>query len=361
MLVDIEKIRVEDRIRKDLGDISELAKDIEQNGLINPPTVTPDLVLIAGERRLAACKLLGWQQIEVKVMEVRDYEHQLRLEISENENRKDFTLAERLDWARRLEQVERLKAKERMVTSTGGANPRPLQNFAEAEAGETRDKVAEAVGLGSGETYRKAKYIQEHDPEAIERIDSGESSIHREYQRLRAELEQKDERILKLQQALEEELKKPPNVIQVEKMPDGVRDQLIKQDKQIKELQAELEALREKRGDVSELETRKREMQQELADLIEQQRKLKESVDYEGFLLNNASEFAAKFQRAAKPLKEVKGELEALGQNATFHWSVVRRVQADIQVIEEVLDMVRQMCRTVNVSNVVEEGGVIDV
>ena len=350
MLVDIEKIRVEDRIRKDLGDISELAKDIEQNGLINPPTVTPDLVLIAGERRLAACKLLGWQQIEVKVMEVRDYEHQLRLEISENENRKDFTLAERLDWARRLEQVERLKAKERMAA---------LQNF--AEVGITRDKVAEAVGLGSGETYRKAKYIQEHDPEAIERIDSGESSIHREYQRLRAELEQKDERILKLQQALEEELKKPPNVIQVEKMPDGVRDQLIKQDKQIKELQAELEALREKRGDVSELETRKRELQQELADLIEQQRKLKESVDYEGFLLNNASEFAAKFQRAAKPLKEVKGELEALGQNATFHWSVVRRVQADIQVIEEVLDMVRQMCRTVNVSNVVEEGGVIDV
>ena len=358
MLVDIEKIRVEDRIRKDLGDISELAKDIEQNGLINPPTVTPDLVLIAGERRLAACKLLGWQQIEVKVMEVRDYEHQLRLEISENENRKDFTLAERLDWARRLEQVERLKARERQGERTD-LNIR--ENFPGSETGRARDKVAQAVGLGSGRQYEKAKYIADHDPEALERIDSGESSIHREYQRLRAELKQKDERILKLQQALEEELKKPPNVIQVEKMPDGVRDQLIKQDKQIKELQAELEALREKRGDVSELETRKRELQQELADLIEQQRKLKESVDYEGFLLNNASEFAAKFQRAAKPLKEVKGELEALGQNATFHWSVVRRVQADIQVIEEVLDMVRQMCRTVNVSNVVEEGGVIDV
>ena len=358
MLVDIEKIRVEDRIRKDLGDISELAKDIEQNGLINPPTVTPDLVLIAGERRLAACKLLGWQQIEVKVMEVRDYEHQLRLEISENENRKDFTLAERLGWARRLEQVERLKARERQGERTD-LNIR--KNFSGSETGRARDKVAQAVGLGSGLQYEKAKYIQDHDPEALERIDSGESSIHREYQRLRAELKQKDERILKLQQALEEELKKPPNVIQVEKMPDGVRDQLIKQDKQIKELQAELEALREKRGDVSELETRKRELQQELADLIEQQRKLKESVDYEGFLLNNASEFAAKFQRAAKPLKEVKGELEALGQNATFHWSVVRRVQADIQVIEEVLDMVRQMCRTVNVSNVVEEGGVIDV
>src|SRR5690606_15243143 len=135
VLVDSDKIRIEDRIRKDLGDISELAKDIEQNGLINPPTVTPDLVLIAAARRLAACKLLGWQQIEVKVMEVRDYEHQLRLEISENENRKDFTLAERLDWARRLEQVERLKAKERMKN--------PLENFPEGEAGITRDKVAQ--------------------------------------------------------------------------------------------------------------------------------------------------------------------------------------------------------------------------
>ena len=46
-------------------------------------------------------------------------------------------VAERLDWARRLEQVERLKAKERMVTSTGGANPRPVENFPQGEVGIT--------------------------------------------------------------------------------------------------------------------------------------------------------------------------------------------------------------------------------
>lgn len=48
----------------------------------------------------------GWEEIPVIEKEVRDYEHQLRLEISENENRKEFTFSERMDYARRLEQIE---------------------------------------------------------------------------------------------------------------------------------------------------------------------------------------------------------------------------------------------------------------
>uniref|UniRef100_UPI00164242F3 ParB N-terminal domain-containing protein n=1 Tax=Bacillus thuringiensis TaxID=1428 RepID=UPI00164242F3 len=56
MLIDIKKIKVSDRIRKEFGNIEELANDIKENGLINPPVVTPDHELIAGERRLRACK-----------------------------------------------------------------------------------------------------------------------------------------------------------------------------------------------------------------------------------------------------------------------------------------------------------------
>ena len=54
MLIDISKIKVAERIRKDFGNIKELADDIKENGLINPPVVTPDFELIAGERRLRA-------------------------------------------------------------------------------------------------------------------------------------------------------------------------------------------------------------------------------------------------------------------------------------------------------------------
>lgn len=64
----IDEIKITDRIRKDYGDIQELADDIKKSGLINPPVVTTDLILIAGERRIKACKLLGYRQIEVKVM-----------------------------------------------------------------------------------------------------------------------------------------------------------------------------------------------------------------------------------------------------------------------------------------------------
>ena len=53
MLIPITKIQVRDRIRKDFGDIAELASDIEQNGLINPPVVNKEYVLLAGERRLS--------------------------------------------------------------------------------------------------------------------------------------------------------------------------------------------------------------------------------------------------------------------------------------------------------------------
>lgn len=71
MLVDIDKIIVNDRIRKDFGDIQELADDIKENGLINPPVVNKGYELLAGERRLRACKMLGWPQIEVRMMDIR--------------------------------------------------------------------------------------------------------------------------------------------------------------------------------------------------------------------------------------------------------------------------------------------------
>lgn len=190
--VRIADIKIIDRIRKDLGDLEELAKDIAQNGLINYPVVTPDNVLIAGERRVKACQLLGWEEIPVKVMTPRDYEHQLLLEISENENRKEFTFSERMEYARRLEQVERLKAKERQAHGQTAPGKTLVQNFAEAleNGGRVREKVAEAVGFGSGETYRKAKFIAEHgDPEVIRRLDAGEISIHRAYQEVKAKLE----------------------------------------------------------------------------------------------------------------------------------------------------------------------------
>ncbi|WP_025718988.1 ParB N-terminal domain-containing protein [Paenibacillus polymyxa] len=183
MQIDINKIKVNDRIRKDFGGIEELAQDIEQNGLINPIVVTPDYQLIAGERRLRAHQFLGRKEVTVRVMEIKDFEHQLQLEISENEHRKEFTFSERVEWARRLEEVERLKARERMA---GGKENLPDQQ----PIGQVRDIVADQVGFGSGRQYDKAKFIAENaTPEIIQQLDEGLISTHKAFVETKARLE----------------------------------------------------------------------------------------------------------------------------------------------------------------------------
>ncbi|MDY8095825.1 ParB N-terminal domain-containing protein [Paenibacillus polymyxa] len=182
MQIDINKIKVSDRIRKDFGGIEELARDIEQNGLINPIVVTPDYQLIAGERRLRAHQFLGRSEVTVRVMEIKDFEHQLQLEISENEHRKEFTFSERVEWARRLEEVERLKAKERMAGGT--------ENFPDRPTGQVRDIVADQAGFGSGRQYDKAKFIAENaTPEIIQQLDEGLISTHKAFVETKARLE----------------------------------------------------------------------------------------------------------------------------------------------------------------------------
>lgn len=188
MLIPITKIQVRDRIRKDFGDIAELASDIEQNGLINPPVVNKEYVLLAGERRLRACTLLGWEQIPVTMMDTRDAEHELNIEISENDCRKDFSKAERVDYMYRLMRIEKEKARERQ-----GARTDIVQNFAESDAGRARDKTAAAFGV-SGETMRKEMQIVENrdrlTPEDFADWDEGRLSTNKAYQKIKAQLEQ---------------------------------------------------------------------------------------------------------------------------------------------------------------------------
>ncbi|MZP31219.1 ParB N-terminal domain-containing protein [Heliobacterium undosum] len=206
MKVKIDKIIIADRIRKEFGNIEELAKDIQENGLINPPVVTPELVLIAGERRIRACKSLGLTEVEVRVMTVSDYEHQLRLEISENENRKEFSFSEKIEWAKRLEEVEKIKLQERKAHGRTAPGKSTLVEMVPFELnGKTRDKVAKEAGFGSGKTYEKAKLIAEYgSSNIIEQLDSGDITISKAFQMIKEAEAKRDEAIWISEQAKKE-------------------------------------------------------------------------------------------------------------------------------------------------------------
>lgn len=94
--IDISTIQVTDRIRKDFGEISDLANSIASEGLIQPIVVTSSHRLVAGERRLRAHKHLGLSTIKAVYIEVLDEAHLTRLEATENIDRKDFSWQERV-------------------------------------------------------------------------------------------------------------------------------------------------------------------------------------------------------------------------------------------------------------------------
>ena len=188
MLTDIDKIVVGDRIRKDFGDIEELAEDIKENGLINPPVVNKEYQLLAGERRLRACKLLGWPQIEVRMMDTRDAEHELNIEISENDVRKGFTKSERVDYIKRLLRIEQAKAKERQGERTSD------RNLTEVKRADSA--TAEQFGI-SRDTMRRELFIADNkdllDPADFADWDEGKLSTNKAFQRIKAAQKQAEQ------------------------------------------------------------------------------------------------------------------------------------------------------------------------
>lgn len=93
--VPIAEIVVGERRREEMGDIAGLASNIDQHGLIHPILLSDDGELIAGERRLRACRSLGWTHIEARRWRVLSEDERRAIELAENLNRKDLTAYER--------------------------------------------------------------------------------------------------------------------------------------------------------------------------------------------------------------------------------------------------------------------------
>ena len=208
--VDIDWIRVEGRHRKDLGDLAGLAESMAVLGLINPVTVTPDGRLLAGGRRVAAARLLGWTQIGVREVDTRDDAiRSLEIERDENTERLDMKVSEKVSLGKAIEAMRRPQQQERRRQAGRIAAAKRLgrsiddvisgsdeQNFPESM--RTRPEIASAVGMQET-SYYKAKEIvnaaadQGRTPEqralaaeALANIDAGAETIGGAYERVRA-------------------------------------------------------------------------------------------------------------------------------------------------------------------------------
>jgi DNA modification methylase len=130
-------IKIDNRIRTDMGDIDALSNSIREFGIIQPivltlpggsPNVPDGPTLVAGGRRLAAMKRLGWQELEHGVHfiwrgEENEYSRKAT-ELEENLRRKE------LSWQEQViakQQLLELMQQRHGVAEAGGRTRTELQ------------------------------------------------------------------------------------------------------------------------------------------------------------------------------------------------------------------------------------------
>lgn len=165
--VQIDHVHIVDRHRTDLGDIAGLAISMKEVGQLQPIVITPEHRLVAGERRIAAARSLGWTEIEAKVADnLADAGALLRAESDENTCRKAFTPSEAESIARaREEWLRPLAEAAKAHGQTAPGKPQDASaKFAEASAPapdrQTRKIAAHGTGY-SHETLRKVREVKD--------------------------------------------------------------------------------------------------------------------------------------------------------------------------------------------------------
>lgn len=157
-----------------MGDLDALAASIADVGLLQPIVVKPDGLLVAGQRRIEACKRLGWDDVPVSVAyTVGDELKALYAERDENTCRKDFTPSEAVAMAEAIEPLERQAARERKAASNA-----ERENFTPSEKGKSLDFTAAAVGM-SRPTLQKAREVVEAAKREPERYKPIEDQMNR--------------------------------------------------------------------------------------------------------------------------------------------------------------------------------------
>jgi len=95
MIIPIKDIKISSRIRQDLGNLDTLAQSINKMGLIHPVIISERYELLSGHRRLEACKSLGMETIEAKIVTIGDDDlTKIDWEYHENIGRKDLDVSE---------------------------------------------------------------------------------------------------------------------------------------------------------------------------------------------------------------------------------------------------------------------------
>jgi DNA modification methylase len=157
MKINIDEIKIIDR-KRNAGDITQLSASINEIGLLQPITVTSDFRLIAGLHRLTACKYLGWQEIEVNVV---DYDSEILselAEIDENLIRNELTQFDKsIQTNRRKEIYEILHPHTAQGKTNNRANQHTIKNEESPQLEELPQSKTESFVLQTAKATNQSR------------------------------------------------------------------------------------------------------------------------------------------------------------------------------------------------------------
>jgi ParB-like chromosome segregation protein Spo0J len=148
--------------------VQSLADSIKIGSLINNITVSPSNELIAGYHRLEALKLLGYDEVEVNVIDVSDLDKEL-LEIDENLIRKELTALEHSEQLLRRKQIYEIKY------------PETKKGVAQA-LGMNKSKKEKNVSADSAVTSKSTALVKSFVKDTAEKTGSSERTIQENIQ-----------------------------------------------------------------------------------------------------------------------------------------------------------------------------------
>jgi len=159
--VPIAEIVVGERRRTKLGRLKPLATSIKTNGLIHP-ILLRGRTLVAGHRRLEACRSLDWKTIPARQVE-RLNDDQLRaIELDENTQREGLsdyeTSKARLAQIRQAEAD--LKEKARDAELMGNVPKKSKSKRGRPKQSDSKQTVAEETGVSRRERERVERHVE---------------------------------------------------------------------------------------------------------------------------------------------------------------------------------------------------------
>ena len=155
----------------DLSNIDDLVVSIGEVGLLTPVVVNQQYQLISGHRRIEAVRRLGWDEVDVEVIETASEDEEKSLLVHYNKQRVK-TSREIINEAETLRPLYKV-----------GQGKRSDLTSVHPNKSSGRDALGEAVGIASSR-LGKLLFIQRENPDFITAIDEGKLTVNQAYTHL---------------------------------------------------------------------------------------------------------------------------------------------------------------------------------